>query len=80
MSYPDPHLNQLTNEAVSTPFATNLRDDLRELAMRDADRARPYVTVTLDYGVEGERPNVHPARPGWTSTSRPSRQIVPDLQ
>ena len=51
------HLGQLKDITEETPLTTDLRHDLRELATREADAEHPYLTVTLDYRPDGNRPN-----------------------
>lgn len=52
------HLGQLKDTTEETPLTTDLRGDLRELAAREADHEHPYLTVTLDYRPDGNRPNM----------------------
>lgn len=52
------HIDQLTDTTVETQLTTDLRTDLRELAGREADHEHPYLTVTLDYRPDGNRPNL----------------------
>jgi hypothetical protein len=51
------HFEQVTDTRPDAPRTTNLHDDLRDLAQRAADPARPYLTVALDYRPDGAQPN-----------------------
>lgn len=55
------HFQQLTDSRPTTDATATLADDLRALAARPPDPARPYLTVTLDWRPDGTQPNFRPA-------------------
>jgi len=54
------HLSHLVDKPVDSPLVTDLREDLHDFAGRPANWEHPYLTVTLDYRPEGNRPNHRP--------------------
>lgn len=59
----DMHLGHPDDKRGETPRVTDLREDLHDFARRPADWEHPYLTVTLDYRLEGNQPNRRPATP-----------------
>lgn len=54
------HFEQISDTRPGVPRRKTLHDDLRDLAQRAADPARPYLTVSLDYRPDGTQPNRRP--------------------
>ncbi|MGI8687645.1 MAG: host attachment protein [Thermomicrobiales bacterium] len=55
------HFEQITDTRPDVPQATNVHDDLLDLAQRAADPEQPYLTVALDYRPDGTQPNRRPS-------------------